>query len=149
MTGRGAARSIALPVLLAAGALALGLAGAPAASAATWSAETSPTTNALYGVTCPNASNCWAVGGTTSSGKIIHTSNGAATSPTWSSQTPPSGANAQYNDVDCVNTSDCWAVGNTSKRSSADRGDDQRRLDLEGADPAERGQLSRSRASRA
>ena len=34
MTGRGAARSIALPVLLAAGALALGLAGAPAASAA-------------------------------------------------------------------------------------------------------------------
>lgn len=113
MTGRGAARSIALPVLLAAGALALGLAGAPAASAATWSAETSPTTNALYGVTCPSASNCWAVGGTTSSGKIIHTSNGAATSPTWSSQTPPSGANAQYNDVDCVNTSDCWAVGNT------------------------------------
>ncbi|MBV9604778.1 MAG: WxL domain-containing protein [Solirubrobacterales bacterium] len=111
MTGRRAARIIALPALVAAGALALGLAGAPAARAAVWTAETSPVTTPVYGVTCPDASDCWAVGGSSGAAKIIHTSNGAATSPTWSAQTPPSGAFSQYNDIDCENASDCIAVG--------------------------------------
>jgi photosystem II stability/assembly factor-like uncharacterized protein len=110
--GRRGARTIALPVVLVAGVLALlGLASAPAARAAGWSAETSPTTSPLLGVSCPDASDCWAVGGGAGVSKIIHTSNGAASSPTWSAQTPAAGAFAQYNDVDCVNTSDCWAIG--------------------------------------
>jgi photosystem II stability/assembly factor-like uncharacterized protein len=101
-----------LSVALAAGVLAfLGLASTPAARAAGWSAETSPTTTSLFGVSCPDASDCWAVGGGSGASKIIHTSNGAVSSPTWSAQTPPSGAFAQYNDVDCVNVSDCWAIG--------------------------------------
>lgn len=112
MRGRRGARTIALAVAIAAGVLALlGLASAPAARAAGWSAETSPTSSPLLGVSCPDASDCWAVGGGSGSGKIIHTSNGAASSPTWSVQTPPAGAFSQYNDVDCVSVSDCWAVG--------------------------------------
>lgn len=112
MRGRRGARTNVLPVALVAGALAfLGLASAPAARATTWSAETSPTTSSLFGVSCPDASDCWAVGGSSVAGKIIHTSNGAASTPTWSAQTPPANASAQYNDVDCVNASDCWAVG--------------------------------------
>jgi photosystem II stability/assembly factor-like uncharacterized protein len=110
--GRRGVRTIALPVALAAGVLAfLGLASAPAARAAGWSAETSPTTSAMLGVSCPDASDCWAVGGGSGFAKIIHTSNAGAGSPTWSAQTPPAGAFSQYNDVDCVNASDCWAVG--------------------------------------
>ena len=112
MRGRRGVRTIALLVALAAGALAfLGLASAPAARAAGWSAETSPTTSPLLGVSCPDASDCWAVGGGAGAGKIIHTSNGTAGSPTWSAQTPPAGAFSQYNDVDCVNASACLAVG--------------------------------------
>jgi len=87
------------------------LLASPAARAATWSSETAPTTSSLFGVSCADASNCWAVGGSSSGSKIIHTSNGGAASPTWSTQTPPSGAFAQYNDVDCVSDNDCVAVG--------------------------------------
>jgi hypothetical protein len=89
-----------LPVALAAGVLAfLGLASAPAARAAAWSPETSPTSSALLGVSCPDTSDCWAVGGGSGVGRIIHTSNAAASSPTWSAQAPPAGAFSQYNDV--------------------------------------------------
>ena len=110
--GRRGVRIVAVPLVLAAGVLVLGLTSAPAARAAAgWTAESSPTTSPLFGLSCPDASDCWAVGGSSGSGKIIHTSNGAASSPTWSAQTPPVNAYSQYNDVDCVNTSDCWAVG--------------------------------------
>jgi photosystem II stability/assembly factor-like uncharacterized protein len=101
-----------LPVVLAAGVLAfLGLASAPAARAAAWSAETSPTSSALLAVSCPDASDCWAVGGGSGFARIVHTSNGTAGSPTWSAQAPPAGAFSQYNDVDCVSATNCWAVG--------------------------------------
>ena len=91
------------------------LVAAPAALAMTWAGpETSPTTSTLYGLSCPDASHCFAVGGTTSAGTIIHSANAAATSPTWSTQTPPSGATGQYNAISCADDSDCIAVGNTS-----------------------------------
>ncbi|HUA72443.1 MAG TPA: hypothetical protein VMA96_15215 [Solirubrobacteraceae bacterium] len=91
------------------------LVAAPAALAMTWAGpETSPTTSTLYGVACPDANNCWAVGGSSSAGKIIHTSNASSSSPTWITQTPPSNGVTQYNDVDCLNDNDCWAVGNAS-----------------------------------
>ncbi len=87
----------------------------PAALAMTWAGpETSPTTSTLYGVSCPDTSHCFAVGGTTSAGKIIHTATAAAASPTWSTQTPPTGATGQYNAISCADDNDCVAVGNTS-----------------------------------
>ena len=58
------------------------LVAAPAALAMTWAGpETSPTTSTLYGVSCPDASHCFAVGGTTSAGTIIHTANAGGDQP--------------------------------------------------------------------
>ena len=91
------------------------LVAAPAALAITWAGpETSPTTSPLYGVSCPDTSHCFAVGGTTSAGKIIDTVNAAAASPTWSTQTPPSGATGQYNEISCADDNHCIVVGNTA-----------------------------------
>ena len=88
---------------------------APVALAMTWvGPETSPTTNNLYGVSCPDASHCFAVGGTTSAGKIIHTANAGAAGPTWSSQTPPNNATGQYNAISCADDNDCIVVGSTA-----------------------------------
>ncbi len=88
---------------------------APAALAMTWAGpEASPTTRTLYSVSCPDTSHCFAVGGTTSAGKIIDTANAAAASPTWSTQTPPSNATGQYNAISCADDNDCIVVGNTS-----------------------------------
>lgn len=105
-------RKTRIRILVATAVAACALLAAPAALGLTWFSETSPTTGTLYGVACPDASHCFAVGGTTSAGKIIHTSNGAVSSPTWTTQTPPSNATAQYNDVNCANDNDCVAVGN-------------------------------------
>ncbi len=102
-------------VLVAAAIGACVLVAAPAALAMTWAGpETSPTTSTLYGVSCPDTSHCFAVGGTTSAGKIIDTVNAAAASPTWNTQTPPSGATGQYNEISCADDNDCIVVGNTS-----------------------------------
>ena len=91
------------------------LIAAPAALAITWAGpETSPTTSTLYGVSCPDTSHCFAVGGTTSAGTIIDTANAASTSPTWRTQTPPSTATGQYNAISCSDDNDCVVVGNTS-----------------------------------
>jgi photosystem II stability/assembly factor-like uncharacterized protein len=112
--GLGAARNRALTAALSALILVAALFTAPAAWAMTWSAETSPTTSSLFGISCPDAADCWAVGGSSSTGKIIHTSNAAASSPTWIAQTPPSNGTTQYNDIDCINDHDCVAVGNVA-----------------------------------
>jgi len=102
-------------ILVAAAIGAFVLIAAPAALAITWAGpETSPTTSTLYGVSCPDASHCFAVGGTTSAAKIIHTANAAAASPTWTAQTPPSNATGQYNALSCADDNDCIVVGNTS-----------------------------------
>ncbi|MBV8997640.1 MAG: hypothetical protein JO304_01175, partial [Solirubrobacterales bacterium] len=82
--------------------------------AANWAAQTSPVTTPLLAVNCPDAADCWAVGGNASAAKIVHTANGASASPTWSIQTPPAGALAQYNDVSCSSTSNCRAVGSVA-----------------------------------
>ena len=105
----------AVKILVAAVVGACALIAAPAALAITWAGpETSPTTSDLYGVSCPDTSHCFAVGGSTSAGKIIHTANAATTSPTWSAQTPPSNATGQYNAISCADDNDCVVVGNTS-----------------------------------
>jgi photosystem II stability/assembly factor-like uncharacterized protein len=104
-----------MKVLVAAAIGACVLIAAPAALAMTWAGpETSPTTSTLYGVSCPDAGHCFAVGGTTSAGKIIHTANAGVASPTWTAQTPPTGASGQYNAISCADDNDCIAVGNTS-----------------------------------
>lgn len=104
-----------MKILVAAAIGACALVAAPAALAITWAGpETSPTTSTLYGVSCPDTSHCFAVGGTTSAGKIIATSNAAAANPTWSTQTPPGGAAGQYNAISCADDNDCVVVGNTT-----------------------------------
>ena len=104
-----------IKVLVAAAIGAFALVAAPTALAMTWAGpETSPTTSTLYGVSCPDAGHCFAVGGTTSAGKIIHTANAGVANPTWSAQTPPTGATGQYNAISCADDNDCVAVGNTS-----------------------------------
>src|SRR6202020_2510811 len=98
--------------LVVTGTAVLSLVFAPAAAAATtWSSETSPTTNALLGVNCPDANNCWAVGGTSTASTIVHTANASTASPTWSTQTSPTGATDQYNNVSCASSTNCVAVG--------------------------------------
>ena len=64
-----------------AGALAaVGLWAAPAAGASSWATQTSPTTNALMDVSCPDGNDCWAVGGTASAATIVHSANAATAS---------------------------------------------------------------------
>jgi photosystem II stability/assembly factor-like uncharacterized protein len=105
----------AVKVLVAAAIGTLVLIVPAAAVAMTWAGpETSPTTSALYGVSCPDVSHCFAVGGTTSAGKIIDTADAAANSPTWGTQTPPTNATGQYNAISCADDNDCVVVGNTS-----------------------------------
>jgi hypothetical protein len=87
------------------------LAPGMAAAAASWAAETSPTANALLDIACPDVNNCWSVGGTATASTIVHTANGSTASPTWSTQTSPTGATDQYNGVACAASGTCWAVG--------------------------------------
>ena len=69
----------------------------------TWSSQTSPTVQPLYGVSAVNANIALAVG---TNGAIIKTVNGT----NWSLQTCP--VNAQYlNSVSAVDASTAWAVG--------------------------------------
>jgi photosystem II stability/assembly factor-like uncharacterized protein len=77
-----------------------------------WFGQTFPNeVQDLYGVSCPTAATCWAVGTTTSgSAAIIGTTNGGGT---WTSQSVPSGI-ARLNGISCVNAADCWAVGGTT-----------------------------------
>jgi hypothetical protein len=107
MRGRRGVRIVALSIVLVASVLVASTAGTSVARAANWTAQTSPVTTPLLGVNCPDAADCWAVGGNTSGAKIVHTANGASASPTWSTQAPPAGASAPYNDVSCPSTSNC------------------------------------------
>ena len=68
--------------------------------------------NALRGVACASASDCWAVGYDTNNGDktLIEHWNGFS----WSVVSSPNPGNAQSSylrDVTCRSTSDCWAAG--------------------------------------
>ena len=82
-----------------------------AAPLAAWTSQTVPSgAGGLYGVACPSASDCSAVGGAGTlpgAGVILATTNGGTT---WTSQTVPSGAGGLYG-VACPSASDCSAVG--------------------------------------
>lgn len=70
--------------------------------------ETSPTTVALLGISCPDTLHCFAVGAVHSgNGAIIATTNGGTS---WAYQTAAGGQ--QLNAVSCTSATSCWAVGN-------------------------------------
>src|SRR4029077_13599220 len=55
-----------IKILVAAAIGACVLLASPVAWASTWGAETSPITSTLFGVSCPDTTDCWGVGGTSS-----------------------------------------------------------------------------------
>jgi Dockerin type I domain len=83
-----------------------------------WTIESSPNVsstqnNAFFGLTCPTASDCWAVGYNSASGAIqtlIERWDGSSWSITSSPNTAPSQQNV-LNSVACSSAYDCWAVG--------------------------------------
>jgi photosystem II stability/assembly factor-like uncharacterized protein len=85
-----------------------------------WSIQKSdPGIADLLGVSCTNASDCWAVGGPEATGSrgqggVIATSNGGTT---WSTQTLPPGVGSLLH-ISCV-SSDCWAVGENPSNNQA------------------------------
>jgi hypothetical protein len=98
--------------LIPAGLLAPLLVAVCGAHASTWAPETSGTTNNLYAVSCSDANNCWAVGGSSSAATILHTANSSSAVPSWSAQSAPRGA-TNYNGVSCASSSDCIATGSS------------------------------------
>jgi hypothetical protein len=84
-----------------------------------WTIVNSPNTsteetNALYGVTCVSASNCWSVGyyinANGSYQTLIERWNGTS----WTIVTSPNISTTQRNSlavITCVSASECWAVG--------------------------------------
>jgi hypothetical protein len=92
-----------------------------------WAIVTSPNTNInpadsyLYDVTCPSASDCWAVGyvrtGSANGQTLIERWEGSS----WAIVTSPSGGTGEnfLHDVTCVSGSDCWAVGHSMVGSSS------------------------------
>ena len=94
-----------------------------------WSVVTSPpivgaSNSFLNGVTCVSASDCWAVGNSTSVGgttgrrTLVEHWDGTS----WSIVSSPNTDTTQNNSlfgVTCVSGSDCWAVGNYDNRGRA------------------------------
>jgi hypothetical protein len=78
-----------------------------------WSIESSPNPNTddlLFGVTCPSASRCWAVGFTTSGttgGTLAERWNGT----NWAVVHTPASSDGALDGVSCSSTSDCVAAG--------------------------------------
>src|SRR5436853_4065299 len=75
----------------------------PVFAAGNWTSQTSGTTQALNGVSCPTSSTCFAVG---ANGTIVATTNGGTT---WTSQS--SNFTQALNGISCPSTSACFAVG--------------------------------------
>jgi hypothetical protein len=78
-----------------------------------WSIASSPNPNTddlLFGVTCPSASQCWAVGFTSSGstgGTLAERWNGAS----WTVVHTPASSDSELDGVSCASTSDCVATG--------------------------------------
>lgn len=82
----------------------------------TWTTESVPSgVGALIGISCPNISDCWAVGGEISisdsaisvSGSVVATTDGGST---WNVQSLPSGTGILAS-ISCTSSSTCWTVG--------------------------------------
>jgi hypothetical protein len=71
---------------------------------------------ALEDITCPGATDCWAVGGDAARGQaIIEHWNGAA----WQLVSSPALAGGQLDSISCASASACWATGGTQVHSGA------------------------------
>jgi hypothetical protein len=87
-----------------------------------WAIVPSPNTsatrnNALTGVTCLSASDCWAVGFHSLPGNLQQTLIERWDGTAWVIVTSPNTSAEQHNVLDgvtCVSASDCWAVGQAS-----------------------------------
>jgi hypothetical protein len=80
----------------------------------------------LYGVTCVDAANCWAVGYYSNSGGAHQTLVERNTGLGWSivaSENTSVMQDDQLRSVSCISASDCWAVGfyNNGKAGNADQ----------------------------
>ena len=91
----------------------------------TWTLQNSGSGEALFGVACADALNCWAVGGfqdpTDPTQVILHTTNGGTN---WSPQFAPPIALAPLFAVSAADTQNVWAVGDSGVIiASTDGGD--------------------------
>jgi hypothetical protein len=69
---------------------------------------------ALESITCPGATDCWAVGGNSAGGLAVieHWAGGA-----WQPVPSPALRGSQLNSVACASARACWAAGGTQARS--------------------------------
>jgi photosystem II stability/assembly factor-like uncharacterized protein len=101
-----AARLVALSLFVMGGVLpAIGFGVATAATYNSWSAQSSGTTQTLYGISFVDANNGWTVGG---GGVVRHTANGGVT---WTGQT--SGVTSTLYGVAFTDASTGWVVGSS------------------------------------
>jgi photosystem II stability/assembly factor-like uncharacterized protein len=78
----------------------------PASAAGPWKVQNSGTTRALFGVACPGALRCYAVG---AAGTVRATTNGGAT---WKAQpNPATGSSTALVSIACPTGTTCYAVG--------------------------------------
>jgi hypothetical protein len=77
--------------------------------------------NILYGVTCPSASNCWAIGSSnTGSSGVAQTLIERWDGSSWTTVPSPNtnaSQNNYLNGVTCVSASECWTVGNFTEQT--------------------------------
>lgn len=79
---------------------------ADAVAPAAWAAQSSGTSQALFAVSCFDASRCKAVG---AGGTLLYTKNGGAT---WRIQNNPlTGSSSTLYRIDCVGQSTCYVIG--------------------------------------
>src|ERR1700694_2401250 len=95
----GHSRRLAI-LLFALGLIAPGLLPLDVSATGSWKSQTG-TSNSLNGISCPDATHCWAVGGSI----LFSSGNGS-----WVSQTPGT-FNYYLNGISCPNATHCWAVG--------------------------------------
>jgi hypothetical protein len=71
---------------------------------------------ALESIACPDATDCWAVGGNAQRGHTVieHWQGGA-----WQPAPAPALPGSQLNNVSCASATACWATGGTQSRSGA------------------------------
>jgi hypothetical protein len=75
----------------------------------------------LFGIACPAASNCWAVGSYTNSARASRNQALHWNGRKWTLvSTPQPGGNDELTGVSCVSRSNCWAAGDYNNSSGAD-----------------------------
>jgi RHS repeat-associated protein len=84
-------------------------------SGSTWAVELY-TLFELFGISCPDASHCWAVDDISA---IVESSDGGQT---WIPQTPPNPSSTTYENIACADDSHCVAVGYGAVAATSDGG---------------------------